>query len=107
MSIFNQGFPNVAYYIPDSKNLGGRVAFKCRVAVEGVQFFSQPISGLTDIGTNLSIVTWRKFEFKQGAKVLYNDILYSVQSIMPYIADPSRQGFTKSKTDVEYLISLV
>ena len=48
-----------------------------------------------------------QFEFKQGAKVLYNDILYSVQSIMPYIADPSRQGFTKSKTDVEYLISLV
>ena len=107
MSLFNQGYPNVAYFIEDKNNLGNRVPFKCRVVEESPQFYTQVAGGIADIGTNLTLITWKKFQFKQGAKVLFNEVLYSIDSIVPFIADTSRQGFTKAKIDAEYLLRLV
>jgi hypothetical protein len=105
---FREGFPSIAYYIQDGNNLGSRIAFKCRVLQDdGPQFFSQTVGGLVDVGANARIITHRKLEFKQNAKVLWNDVLYSVQSITPFIPDPSMQGFTKRKLQAEYLIQLV
>lgn len=107
MSIFREGFPNVAYFIPDKNNLTARIAFKCRIVSDAPQFFNQPIAGMVDVGTNMTIVTWKRLDYKVGAKVLFNDVLYSVQSITPFIPDPSRAGFTKQKLQAEYLIQLV
>lgn len=105
--MFREGFPNVGYYIPDKNNLGGRIAFKCRIVGDAPQFFNQPIAGMVDVGTNLTLVTWKKLKYENGAKILFNDVLYSVQSIVPFIPDPSRAGFTRQKLQVEYLIQLV
>lgn len=105
--MFREGFPNVGYYIPDKSNLSARVAFKCRIVNDAPQFFNQPIAGLVDVGTNLTLVTWKNLPFKNGAKVLFNDVLYSVQSITPFIPDPSRAGFVKQKLQAEYLLQLI
>lgn len=108
MSYFREGFPSIAYYISNGDNLGSRLAFKCRVVQEdGAQFFTQTVAGLVDVGANARLITYKKLYFEQNAKVLWNDVLYSVQSITPFIPDPSVAGFTKRKMQTEYLIQLV
>ena len=105
---FREGFPSVAYYIPDKSNLGGRIPFKCRIAEEQVQAFSQSMGGLVDIGLGtVRLIAYKELKFNQGAKVLWNNVLYSVESIVPYIPDPSMQGFTKKRLQVEYIITMV
>lgn len=104
---FRDGFPSIAYYIPDAKNLQGRIPFKCRILEETPQFFTQSASGLTDIGMGAQLVTYKNFTFTTQSKVLWNNVLYSVQSIIPYIPDPAMQGFTKKRTQIEYIMNLV
>jgi len=67
---FREGFPSIAYYIPDPKNLGGRIPFKCKVLQDSPQFFTQSASGLTDIGIGAQISTYRNFKYTPNAKVL-------------------------------------
>ena len=107
MAVFNAGFPSVAFYIPDKDNLNARIPFKCRILDEGAQFYSQPISGGVDIGASAALITWKKFEFKTGAKVILNDVLYSVESISPYIPDPAMLGFVRGKANAEYVFRLI
>ena len=108
LSYFREGFPSIAYYIQDGDNLGSRIPFKCRVLEEdGAQFFTQTVAGLVDVGSNARLITYKRLFFKQNAKVLWNDVLYSVQSITPFIPDPSAAGFTKRKMQTEYFIQLV
>jgi hypothetical protein len=68
---FREGFPSIAYYIQDGSQLGARIPFKCRILQDdGPQFFSQTIGGLVDVGSNARLITYKKLEFKQNAKVL-------------------------------------
>ena len=53
------------------------------------------------------LVTYKNFKFTTQSKVLWNNVLYSVQSIIPYIPDPAMQGFTKKRTQIEYIMNLV
>lgn len=107
MSVFKQGFPNVAYYIENKNGTSARIAFKCRILEEEFQYYTQPAAGLADIGGKLTISTWKKLNYKPGAKVILNDIFYSVEAITPYIPDPIAGGFTKNKKSTEYLIQLM
>ena len=106
MSYFRGGFPNVAYYIEDSNNLQSRVPFKCRVVQDAGVAFSQSLTGLVDIGRSAQLVTYVNFKYKPGSKVIWNDILFSVVSITPYIPDTVNQGFVKPKLYAEYLMVL-
>lgn len=99
-------FPNIAYYIPDGKNLQARIPFRCRIESPSGQAFSVNLNGLIDTGIGATISTPVKLEYKSGAKVLLNDILYSVGAIQPYIPDSMAQGLVKQKINVEYIIAL-
>lgn len=103
--MFRGNFPEVAYFIADPKDLQNRTRFKCRVTTAPGQFFTQAIPGLMDTGTGLQLVTPTSFTMRPGSKVLYNDVLYTVSAISPYIPDAMSQGFIKSKTLVEYVIT--
>jgi len=103
---FREGFPNVAYYVPDKNKLSARIPFKCRIVQDAPQFFTESVSGLVDVGTNLQLLTYKPLEYKTGAKVIFNDVYYSVTSITPFIPDPAAQGLVKRRIQVEYLIGL-
>lgn len=108
MSVFNPGFPNVAYFIPDGDNLGQKIAIKYRTISESPQVYHQVIGGVSDIGEmGMVISTWKKLEVEANSKMSVNDILYSVQSIRAVVADQYSQGFTKAKNRTEYYIELV
>lgn len=104
---FREGFPLIAYFIPDGSNLQARIPFKCKVDEESPQFFTQSASGLTDIGTRARIVTYMNFKYTNNSKVLWNNVLYSVESIIPFVPDPSVGGFSKKRVAVEYIFNLI
>ena len=106
MSIFNSGFPNVAYFLPTGE--GEKIAIKCRILTESPQVYAQPTAGLIDVGSQgMTISTWKKITINSKSKMIVNDVLYSIQSIVPVVADPYSQGFTKTKNRTEYYIQLV
>ena len=106
MLTYNGNFPNLAIFLPDKDDSTNRIPFKCRVAEENTQFFSYNSGGLVDIGTNLAIITPKRFELQNGAKVILDGIRYSIQSITPFIPDSANKGPFNRKINAEYLIQL-
>lgn len=105
MDIFDGNMPKQAYFIP-SGNISTRIPFRCRLEGDAAQFYTQNIGGLIDTGTSALIVTKRKFDYKQGAKVILDDILYSVISITPFIPDTVAHGIFRRKASTRYVIQL-
>lgn len=106
MFTYNGNFPLIAYYIEDKDNNQSRVPFKCRKTGEEPQFFSINLSGLSDTGTELTLITPKKLEYKKGAKVIMDGIMYSVERIQPFVPDQVQQGLVKRKINAYYLIML-
>lgn len=106
MDFIRENFPNVAYFIPDGINLNSRIPIKCRILDEEGQFFQVNLSGLIDVGTSATISTPTKLDMGKNSKIILNDVLYSIKSIIPYLPDPSIQGLIKKKVGSEYIIQL-
>lgn len=107
MYILHGDFPLIGQYLPDKNNQQERIPFKCRILNDAPQFFTTKAGGLIDVGTNLTIITPKRFQFVSGASVIIDGILYSVSSITPIIPDNVVQGFVKRKLLAEYVIQLV
>jgi hypothetical protein len=109
MFTYNGGYPLIAYYIPKGSNTQSRIVFRCRKVSEAAQFFSQNINGVIDTGTNLTIIAPKRFDFvaKDKPKVIIDGIIYSVESINPYVPDQANVGPFNRKKNVQYLIQLV
>ena len=103
---YKGGFPNVGYFISDPKDMGNRTPFKCRIIDDAPQFFTTILGGLMDKGTNLTIITPKRFNYASGCNVIIDGILYSVLAINPYIPDNIVQGKIKRKVNAEYIIQL-
>jgi hypothetical protein len=103
MELFFNDMPQVAYYIPEENT---RIPFKCRLISDGGQFYTRNVGGLLDNGTNAILVTRAPLKYKNGAKVIMDDILYSVVSITPFIPDSVATGVFKRKTQSYYTIAL-
>lgn len=80
--------------------------FKYRQLSDGGVAYSQSISGLNDVGRGMTIVTGRRFDYKNGDRVIIQDIVYNVTSIVPFIPDNVNQGFVKGKINTLYQITL-
>lgn len=107
MDLVRGNYPQVGYFIPDGNTMEGRIAFKFRMVSEPFQAYNVVAGGLIDTGTGGVIITSTKLEYKPKAKVIINDVLYSVKSIQPVITDPMTQGLLKKKLLAEYIITLV
>lgn len=105
MDIFDSNMPKHAFFIP-SGTVSTRIPFRCRLETDGAQFYTRNIGGLLDTGTNAVIVTKKELEYQTGAKVIIDDILYSVISITPFIPDTVAQGIYKRKAKTQYVIQL-
>jgi hypothetical protein len=97
--------PQLAFFLEDGAATN-RVPFRCRLEQEGAQFYTRNIGGLIDTGTNAVIVTKQPLKYKTGARVLMDDILYSVISITPFIPDSITQGIFKRKPSTQYVLQL-
>jgi hypothetical protein len=107
MELLRGNYPMVGFFIPDSDNTQNRISFRYRIVSEAFQSYTTTPNGLIDIGTGATIVTSTKFTYGPKAKVIMNDILYSVASITPVITDAMAQGLVKKKLMTEYVIALV
>ena len=106
MFTYNGNFPLLAFFLPDEDNQQVRTPFKYRSITEGGAFYSQSLSGLVDVGTNLTMITPKRLVFTKGSRVLVDGIIYSVNSINPFIPDNAAQGIFKRKLNAQYLIQL-
>ena len=106
MITYNGNFPLLGHFLPEENNQQVRVPFKYRNITEGAQFYSESLSGLIDIGTELTILTPKRFDFKKGVKVIIDGTLYSVESINPFIPDNVNQGPFRRKLNAQYLLEL-
>jgi hypothetical protein len=107
MELLRGNYPMVGFYIPDGDTAQNRISFRYRIVSDAFQSYTTTGNGLVDVGTAATIVTSTKFAFSTKAKVIMNDILYSVQSITPVITDAMAQGLVKKKLLTEYIINLV
>ena len=109
MFTYKGNYPLVADYIPDGSNTQARIAFRCRKVSEAAQFFSENIGGVLDTGTNLTIITPKRFKYKatDEPKVIIDGIVYSVESINPFVPDQANVGPFSRKINAQYLIQLV
>lgn len=107
MELLRGNYPMVGFYIPDGDTAQNRIPFRYRIVSDAFQAYTTTGNGLVDVGTGATIVTSTKFAFSTKAKVIMNDILYSVQSITPVITDAMAQGLVKKKLLTEYVIALV
>jgi hypothetical protein len=103
MEWFYNDMPQMAFYIPEENT---RIPFKCRMITEGGQFYTRNIGGLLDTGTNAILITRAPLKYKSGAKVIVDDILYSVVSITPFIPDSVATGVFKRKNHSYYTVAL-
>lgn len=106
MYILHGDFPLIGQYLPDKTNQQERIPFKCRIVSDAPQFFTTVLGGLMDIGTSLTIVTPKHLEYVTGARVIIDGVMYSVNSVTPYIPDQVAQGFVQRKLLAEYIIQL-
>jgi hypothetical protein len=104
MDIFDGNMPKQAYFMYADDQV--RIPFRCRLEGDASQFYTRNIGGLIDIGTSALIVTKREFEYRKGAKVILDDILYSVISINPFIPDNIAHGMFRRKASTRYVIQL-
>jgi hypothetical protein len=107
MEIIRGNYPMVGFYIPDGDTAQNRIAFKYRIVSDAFQSYNSTPNGLIDVGTGATIITSTRFAFTTKAKVIMNDILYSVANIQPVITDAMAQGLVKKKLMTEYVITLV
>lgn len=106
MELLRGNYPMVGFYIPDGDTAQNRIPFRYRIVSDAVQSYSSTPNGLIDVGTGATIVTNTKFAYNTKAKVIMNDILYSVISITPVITDAMAQGLVKKKLMTEYVLVL-
>ena len=106
MDYFSPNMPLKAYFIEDEKTMQQRIPFQCRVIQEGGQFYNRVIGGVVDVGTNAMIITKTDLPYKNGCKVLLDEILYSVISIQPFIPDTVAQGVFRRKAHRLFMIQL-
>lgn len=102
--MFRGHFPDVAYFLPDKDDIQNRQKIRIRVVSEPDQYFNQSIDGLMDTGTSIVVKTPTKLQYRQGARLMYNNIVYSVSGIAPYYPDKARNRMTKAHVLVEYTI---
>jgi hypothetical protein len=104
MDIFDSNMPKQAYFMYAEDKT--RIPFRCRLEGDATQFYTRNIGGLIDTGTSALIVTKKQFDYKAGAKVIVDDILYSVISITPFIPDNIAHGVFRRKASTQYVIQL-
>lgn len=105
MDPFEGNMPQIAFFLEDAEATN-RVKFKCRIEQDGAQFYTRNIGGLIDTGTNAVIVTKKPLEYKSGARVIMDDIMYSVISITPFIPDNIVNGIRRRKASTQYVLQL-
>lgn len=107
MYTYNGNYPLYAVFLPDPKNSGHRIPFKCRIESDSGQFYTLSTAGLRDIGQELTIVTPKNFKKTEGARVIMDGIVYSVQSVRASIPDKTIGGTLNRKINAEYYIELI
>lgn len=105
MDVFSGNMPQIAFFLEDAAATN-RIKFKCRIEQDGAQFYTRNIGGLIDTGTNAVIVTNKPLKYKNGARVIMDDIMYSVISITPFIPDNVPHGMLKRKAFTQYVMQL-
>lgn len=106
MHTYNGNFPLIGVFLPDSKNTGHRIPFKCRIMGDEGQYFTVNAAGLRDTGVGLTIATPKRFQKSEGARVILDGIIYSVSSIQAFIPDKTIGGSIRRKINAEYVIRL-
>ena len=92
MDYFSPQMPLQAYFIEDDQTLNQRIPFRCRIVEEGGPYYQRNIGGLTESGYTAVILTKTNLPYKNGSKVILDDITYSVVSVRPFIPDTTAQG---------------
>lgn len=106
MYTYNGDYPLVGILIPDKTNPNERIPFKYKMLEDTTQFFTTS-GGLMDSGIAMSIVTPKKIDYVEGAKIIIEGIKYSISGITVRIPDKAIGMTIRRKINAEYIIGLV